>query len=247
MQPKSLERGSVNLRGETVPFTVIRNKRRRRTISFTLETDTGLRILAPVRTSLPYIASMLQKRSGVILRRLEILRARPEPLGFTDGETVTYLGHNYRLRVTRDENLPQGCRVLPRRFDVNIADTTLSPEALKEEVRLEILLWMKKRAKIKLQKRMDVWAKKLGVHYRKLILSEPERQWGSCNAQNVVRLNWRLIMAPLPLIDYVAAHELCHVAHKNHGPRFWRLVTSVMPDWIQRRKQLRRIGHGLVL
>ncbi len=86
----------------------------------------------------------------------------------------------------------------------------------------------------------------LGVRYRKLMLTEPERQWGSCNAQNVIRLNWRLIMAPLSLIDYVAAHELCHVPHKNHGPRFWRMLEKSMPDYKARRRQLRQGARACI-
>lgn len=245
--PVEDEKGFIALGGERVPFTVIRNKRRKRTISFTLEGGEGLRILAPVRTRLSYIEMMLQRRSGIILRRMETLKAAPPVVRFRDGENVRYLGHSYRLRVTQDAARPQGCRVWPRRFEVNIPDISLSEEGLREEVRTEIRLWMKKRAKVKLQKRTDLWARILGVRYRKLLLTEPERQWGSCNAQNVIRLNWRLTMAPLALLDYVAAHELCHVMHKNHGPRFWRMLEKVMPDYKTRRRALRRMGDALVL
>jgi len=115
------------------------------------------------------------------------------------------------------------------------------------DIRLELLLWLKKRAKVKLQRRMDVWAARLGVRYQKLVIANAEHRWGSCNAQNVIRLNWRLIMAPLPIIDYVVVHELCHVRHKNHGAGFWGQVASVMPDYQARRKRLRFIGGGLVL
>src|SRR4029077_7507444 len=114
-----------------------------------------------------------------------------------------------------NEDMPQGCRLWPRVMEVNIHGTDLSPEARRQEVRLEIMLWLKKRAKEKLQKRADMWAEKLGIHYRKLIVSNAERRWGSCNAQNVIRLNWRLIIAPLPLLDYVAVHELAHIKHKD--------------------------------
>jgi predicted metal-dependent hydrolase len=54
-------------------------------------------------------------------------------------------------------------------------------------------------------------------------------------------------MAPLPILDYVAAHELCHVPHKNHSPRFWKCLGNVMPDYKMRRQELRRMGNGLVV
>ena len=118
---------------------------------------------------------------------------------------------------------------------------------MRDEVKLEITLWLKKRARTKMKKRMDYWAKKMGVSYRQLILSNPERRWGSCTVKNVIRLNWRLIMAPLPLIDYVVVHELSHVVHKNHSPRFWGLVEKIMPDYVERRKQMRHCGHEFML
>jgi predicted metal-dependent hydrolase len=80
-----------------------------------------------------------------------------------------------------------------------------------------------------------------------LIVTDPERRWGSCSADNIIRLNWRLMLAPLPIIDYVAVHELAHVRHKNHAPRFWALVEKTLPEWRARRKILRTLEHSLML
>jgi predicted metal-dependent hydrolase len=244
------ENGVIMLRGREISFTVERSARRRRTVAFTVAPDKSLRVLAPARTRLPFIHAVLQNRSDWIFRKIaehETVRQATLPQRFADGESVSYMGHGYRLCVTQDVVLPQGCRVTPRRFAVNIADGALSGDDLRQEVRLEILLWMKKRARIKFKKRMDLWAERLGVGYRKMLVTDPARQWGSCSVDNVVRLNWRLMMAPLPLIDYVVAHELAHVAHKNHSPRFWKFLAQQMPDYQLRRKKLRQIGAGLVL
>ena len=116
-----------------------------------------------------------------------------------------------------------------------------------ETIRLEILLWIKKRAKAKFRKRMEFWARLLGVTYRELKIANAGQRWGSCNAQNVIRLNWRLIMAPLAILDYIVVHELCHIRHKNHGVQFWAQVASVLPDHKARRKRLRQIGETLLL
>lgn len=250
MKPAVRETGYIALSDGEVAYTVIRNPRRKRTIAFTIDDDLGLRILAPAKARLWVIKSILRQRSGWIADRIAERRKFPRtsrPQGFAGGETISYLGHAYLLSVTQDDKIPHGCRIRPRRFEVNIPIRELSEKELRQEVRLEIQLWMKKRAKAKLQKRTDTWAEKLGVTYRKLVISNPERRWGSCNVQNVIRLNWRLVMAPLPLIDYVAAHELCHVIHKNHSPRFWQFLATAMPDYKARRKRLRQTGHGLVL
>ncbi len=245
----SSESGAVMIGGKEMSFTILRKKRRKRTIAFTVDADRTIRVLAPMRTSFSFVQTMLQKRSDVVLRRLHSLEAMGSVQTgprFAQDDIIRYLGHDYRLRVTQDEKRLQGCRIWPRRFEVNIADTALSDQALRDKVRTEIRLWMKKRAKVKLHERLDYWAGIMGVKYQKLMLTEPEWQWGSCSSQNVIRLNWRLIMAPLSLLDYVVAHELCHVKHKNHSPRFWGMLEDFMPDCMARRKQLRQPGHGLV-
>jgi predicted metal-dependent hydrolase len=129
-------------------------------------------------------------------------------------------------------------------FEVNLHDPPIAETARREEARLEILLWRKKQARRIFQERTDVWAARIGVKYRRLTPSNPRRQWGSCSAQNDIRINWRLVMAPPDLLDYVIVHELCHVTHKNHSKRFWNFVAVAMPDWKIRRKALHRLDPG---
>lgn len=207
--------------------------------------------MAPMRASLSSIQSVMQKHTPWIMRRLaEFEKAAantPPPLTFEDGDSMTYLGRNYKLTVTQNMKKPQGCRLLPHRMLVNLHTAGAGEENLRKETRLEILLWLKKRAKAKMQKRTDLWAKRLGVKYQRLVVANAERRWGSCSPENIIRVNWRLIMAPLAILDYVIVHELCHVRNKNHGPRFWAQVASAMPDWKSKRKHLHAIGGGLTL
>ena len=244
------ESGTVKLGETQVSFTIVRSQRRKRTIAFAIESPASLRITAPSRTSFASILKALEIHAPWLTRKLRAYQkaqTSAQPRRFMDGETIRYLGHAYRLRILCDATKTQGCAVKPRRFTVIIADETLSDYALRQEVKLEIKLWLKKRAKTVIQKRLAIWSKKLGIPYKQLSITSPEHRWGSCSARNTIRLNWRLIMAPLALIDYVAVHELCHVEQKNHGPKFWRLVASAMPDYQKRRKQLRLSGQGFVV
>jgi len=122
---------------------------------------------------------------------------------------------------------------------INIPDAALSPKVLREEAHLELMLWYKKQARRVFQERMAYWAGLLDVNPGRLIVTNPSRRWGSCNAKDDIRLNWRLIMAHPALLDYVAAHELCHIRHKNHARAFWRCLAAVMPDYKIRRQELR--------
>ncbi len=230
--------GLIVLGGEGIPYSVIRSKRRKRTISFKFERG-GLRVLAPAAAPLPAIEKALQNRAAWILRGHALCKSANEEIKFSNGATFSYLGHPCALRITQGQGAASSCLLSPRALRVHISEENLSPENLRREVRLEILLWLKKRARTTFQKRLDFWAKKLGVRYKKLVVANPSQRWGSCSADNVIRLNWRLMTLPLPILDYVAAHELCHARHKDHSPRFWAFLARAMPDCQARRKKLR--------
>lgn len=240
------ETGFITLGDEQIPFSVFRSRKRRRTIAFRMEHDKSLRVLAPFSARMGTLAKILQNRAPWIRRELGRKESAPQN-GFTDGAAFFYLGYHCTLRVTQGMHAPRSCFLSPRVLHVHVPDKNLSPENLEQEVRLEILLWLKKRARMKLKKRLDLWAARMDVTYRKFVISDPRHRWGSCSADDVIRLNWRLMLAPLPVIDYVVAHELAHVRHKNHSPRFWGFLARYMPDAGARRKKLRSLERGLVL
>ena len=239
------ESGNITVGDKEIPFRVSRSRRRRRSIALAIEPPHTLHIMAPARTSMFSIHMAVRQHSRWIIKRLAHAEAAPPPRQFMEGEGFLYMGHNYRLQVSFDYDKPQGCTLLPHRLLVNLHSEAANTEQQREDVRLEVALWLKKRAKLKLQKRLDFWSARMKLPYRKFVMSNPERLWGSCTGQNVIRLNWRLIMAPLRLIDYVAVHELAHVAHKDHSPRFWRCVASALPDCKQLRLELRAMRHHL--
>ena len=202
-------------------------------------------MLAPLSASLRSLQRIFEKRSSWIKKERALQASNNLRPGFTDGSFFPYLGCRCVLFVSQGMERPRSCALGIKRFHVHVPDTSMSAEGLRDEVRLELLLWIKKRARIKLKKRLDFWAQRLRVDYKRFVLSNPKRRWGSCSCDNVIRLNWRLMLAPLPVVDYVVAHELCHVRHKNHSVRFWSALAEGMPDYKDRRKQLRRIEKAL--
>ncbi|MCS7122892.1 MAG: M48 family metallopeptidase, partial [Candidatus Micrarchaeota archaeon] len=81
--------------------------------------------------------------------------------------------------------------------------------------------------------------------YNRVRITNARRRWGSCSSSNNLNFSWRLIMAPLEVIDYVVVHELVHTRIKNHSKAFWRMVEAVMPDYDRQRRWLRENGHML--
>jgi predicted metal-dependent hydrolase len=94
--------------------------------------------------------------------------------------------------------------------------------------------------------RVDAWATKLRLDAPQVLVREQRQRWGSCDAGGVMRLNWRIVQAPVALIDYVAAHELVHLVHREHGPAFWAMLGKAMPDYEERKRRLRELGPRLV-
>jgi predicted metal-dependent hydrolase len=246
MTKREFETGILAVGDERVAFSVVRSRRRRRTIAFRMESDAHLRVLVPFSASLRSVARILQNRAPWIARQLVAQKKVAPVCDYSDGSVFMYLGYECILHVTQGENAPQSCILSPHVLRVHVPDERLSGDDLRQEVRLEIMLWLKKRARVILKRRMDIWAARMDVSYKKLILTDPERRWGSCSADNIIRLNWQLMKTPVPIVDYVVAHELAHIRHKNHSPRFWGFVAKAMPDYLARRKVLRQIERGIM-
>jgi len=105
--------------------------------------------------------------------------------------------------------------------------------------------WLKARARDRLAAASDIHAARLGLGYSRLSLRDTRSRWGSCSARGGLSYSWRLILAPPEVLDYVAAHEVAHLAEMNHSPAFWAVVARLRPDYAAPRAWLRREGAGL--
>ena len=114
-----------------------------------------------------------------------------------------------------------------------------------ETARTRLRAWLKARARDKLAAASDHYAKALGRPYSRLTLRDTRSRWGSCSAQGGLMYSWRLIMAPPDVLDYVAAHEVAHLAEMNHSPAFWSTVQQLKPEYEAPRRWLRENGAGL--
>ena len=110
-------------------------------------------------------------------------------------------------------------------------------------VRSGLCHWYRRHAKRHFPVRARTFAERLGILSPTVIVVDQSKRWGSCDARGRIRLNWRLIMAPMSLVDYVIAHEVCHVLEHNHSRGFWRTLETIMPDYERRIHQLDRLGH----
>ena len=216
---------------------------RRRTIGFTVGHE-GLSVSAPRWVGLGDIEQALRAKSGWILRKLQEQRERGRRLEaarvvWADGVELPFLGS--RIIVVLDSSasgavlhepaLPGAPRPL------RIA---LAQDAAPAQIRDIVQAWLQRQARRIFEERCAHFAPRLGVSVRRLSLSSAATRWGSASADGSVRLNWRLVHFGLPVIDYVVTHELAHLREMNHGPAFWGVVRSVLPEYEQAQGQLRQ-------
>jgi len=105
--------------------------------------------------------------------------------------------------------------------------------------------WYKERAYEKISERVQWYALKNGFQYNKIKITQAQKRWGSCSSKGNLNFSWRLIMAPLPVVDYVVVHELAHLVEKNHSKAFWSKVKMLMTDYQKQQEWLKRNGHLL--
>jgi len=218
---------------------------RRRSIGFIVGIE-GLSVNAPKWVSVADIEAALQEKAGWILRKLREQGDRQRKqhearVDWKDGTSIPFLGEP--VIVVLDSRatgaiLNSDADALPGvpRLTLHVG---LPHTATAEQIRDAVQSWLQRQARRVFEERCRHFAQQLGVRYTRLGLSSAQTRWGSASADGSIRLNWRLIHLAMPTIDYVVAHELAHLRHMDHSPRFWDVVRSVVPDYEERRGGLK--------
>ena len=221
-----------------IPFRLRFSNRKR--LRIVVKPDLTVSVDAPRGTLAEDAKHAVESKARWIVRQLgelEEFHPLPTPHRFVSGETFVYLGRQYRLKVEEGEKVP--AKLYGRFLHVRVTDRKDSIS-----VRRAVDTWYRARAgevyRRYLSTCMDV-ASRHGIKEPLLTIREMRTRWGSCTASGRVTLNLRLIHAPVHCIEYVVMHELCHLVHHDHSPRFFRLLTRCMPDWKKRREILSRV------
>jgi predicted metal-dependent hydrolase len=233
----------------TIPYRIRRSERARR--ARILVDGDGVEVVVPRRFPLRDVEPFVEEKRAWIertLRRLreteaELLAARLE-----DGGHVPYLGESLRLAV-RVEPGRQREHVGRRGDELRVALPASAERLLPEDGALREALerWYRKRARAEVGPRLDAACARAGTSYSALQIRGQRTRWASCSSSGAMSFNWRLLLAPAGILDYVVEHEVAHLELLDHSPRFWRLLASRCPEWREREAWLRRHGHALRL
>jgi predicted metal-dependent hydrolase len=215
----------IELENSTIECNVQFGNRKK--ISIQIDTFGLITVKAPKATSNEIIISAVVNHGKWILEKLHnIAKAREAPKAkeYQDEGKFPYLGKEYPLHEL-------------------IATTELNEEKLKENLKKFYFSSCKKIV----GERINIFQSQLRVKPKTIEVVESRTQWGSCSSDKKLTFNYRLVMAPIEVIDYVVIHELCHLIHMNHDRSFWRRVGSIMPDYKEKQEFLARYGHAMTL
>ncbi len=169
---------------------------------------------------------------------------------YVEGEEFWYLGKIYTLKLGNFTEISIS-DTKERSFDslhslrMTEQNTLYFPKALLFRAKKELENWYIRKAKEKITQRVQYQSEQMGREYTRLLFSDTSSKWGTCFPDNSLQFNWRLIMAPLVVLDYVVIHELAHTKEKNHGERFWKLVEKYTPAYKSHRRWLNNHAHLL--
>jgi hypothetical protein len=214
---------------------IIRTKRK--SIALIVQRDGRLVVRAPIDATDEQILTVVQRKNGWIHSKQEVvLSTYPQMVEkeFVNGEGFWYLGTSYRLRIVDDASHP-----------LELDTYFLLDRSVLHRARDVFTAWYKERALLVISERVAWYAAKNGINYKQVKITSAQTRWGSCSAKGTLSFSWRLVMAPVPVINYVVVHELVHLLEKNHGRAFWAKVKAIMPDYKQKVEWLDINGHLL--
>lgn len=234
---------SVDLGSSKVAYCLSRGKRS--TIGMSVGPD-GLEVRAPRWVSLSAVEAVLLEKADWIVRKLQEMQERQRQMQATiiewrQGASLPFLGDTLVLDINSERVSKAALTTLDSAEGVpeKVLRVAVAQSATQAQIRDAVQAWLMQQAKANFVARLNHFAPQLGVSWKKLSLSNASTRWGTASADGAIRLNWRLIHFKQDIIDYVVAHELSHLRVMNHSPLFWDTVRSVVPDYAQRRAQLK--------
>lgn len=204
-------------------------------ITMHIEDDGSLVVRAPTYMPTFLIKQFVSSHSAWIIKNRRMVAARPvsRTPTYQEGESFRIGGRTYILHRTKGNAI------------VLAGDKLFFPERFVSKASYHMESWLRTWAKKFLTSRLNAYAAKMGVAYKKITIRDTSSRWGSCSSSGTLSFSYRLVLADISIIDYVLIHELAHVTHHNHKAVFWNRVAQFYPEYESARAWLTREGHTL--
>lgn len=224
---------------ENIDISVEKTKRRK-TVSIFIERDGSVRVLAPISASDETIETAVKSKEYLIFTKLakwKELNQGKVKREYVNGQSFLYLGRNYRLKLTENQNV--ALKISGGFFLLDINHLSKADKVFKE--------FYKEKALLKIKERMKVHEDKFPTKPTSIKVLELRNRWASWTPKNGLNFHWKCIMAPVSVLDYIIMHEMVHLKYPNHSTDFWNELDKKMPDYREQENWLKRNGVKMSL
>lgn len=241
-QAPAPESRATVLGGQHIPY-VLKVSARARRVRLVVRPESGLEVVVPQGTPASIYETLLHDKAHWVvttLQRMARESAAVAPPPLVEGQRLPFAGRELLLALRT--GAPEG------RFRATLSANTLTLTVASlrpEVVRIALETWYRRQAAAVFAERLTLCNHPYGYRYGRVSIKSQKSRWGSCSKLGNLNFNWRLLLAPLAVLDYVVVHELCHLKELNHSPRFWKLVAVGCPEHALQRRWLRQHGREL--
>lgn len=233
---KTLQLNLGNGGDEVVVFT-LKKKRGCRNIVLRVD-ERGLRVTAPLRSSDAEVEKFVTAKQTWIAKHLGFYKNLPLlKSSFQTGDFLPYLGENCSVVLTQHSAKRPKIEKIANTFFISFNFDAVPKKFVKQ--------WYLQQAEAVIGERVEIWKEKFGVNVNGVSIRNQRSRWGSCSTRGNLNFNWKLVMAPLEVVDYLVIHELTHLRHMNHSDKFWQTVEMHCPDYVEKEKWLKQNGPML--
>jgi predicted metal-dependent hydrolase len=237
----------ITLKGQNIPYTV-RKSQRAKSVRLRIDAKNGLQVVVPkAARGLDVEAVLLDSTDWILKHYAKVQQVKADERRYVTGETIPYLGREWPLEVI-EKRSGKLITVTQNEAIIRVSVPADIPvKDRRESIRSALEAWYRRQAKEYLGPRVAHLARQHGFEYERITIKGQTTRWGSCSSNRNLNFNYRLMMTPPVVIDYVIIHELCHLREMNHSPRFWALVAQYCPDYKQWVTWLKKNSARLVL
>ncbi len=238
-----MEKGKM----DDLQYTLKRTNRKK--IGISIERDGAIIVRAPLQAEFDEVEKFVADKCIWIYQKLAVkktLNRKKPKREFVNGQGFLYLGKSYRLKLEKDAKIEseKSAQATPLRLWHGYFELAESESA---NARNHFILWYKKQINKQIKARIPRYDKRIGVTVKDVRVSDLGHRWASCNRNGVISFNWRSVMAPVWVFDYILVHEMVHLIERGHTGRFWRLISRVIPDYEKHALWLNENGPDLDL
>lgn len=222
----------IRIENVDVYYTLIFKKKKN--ISIKIDLNGDIVVYAPIGIDYIYLENLLIKKKKWILKNINKIKNSP----YNSNENIIFLGNKYIIKIEISQKESIG---LDNKFIYIKAKN-------KDDKYIQNMLvsWYKEQAEIILVNKVNILSERCKLFPSKVIIKDQKSRWGSCNSMKEIRLNWRLVLMPNRVIDYIIIHELCHLKIMNHSNEFWMLVKKYIPNYKECNIWLNENGRSII-